>query len=128
MENYGYALILVLTELPTFAVLVVAAVLTHNARDRVPERVRHLLLAGLGALLLSALLTTGWSAGARVSFSGFGPLFFLGGLLRVLLVPVGVGLLVAAALAGRRPGEPRPAGPALTTPPPHAPQPPTEPR
>ncbi|MFC4147037.1 hypothetical protein ACFO0M_12345 [Micromonospora mangrovi] len=105
MQFLGYSGWQLLTQLPTLLMLVVGLVLALTHR-RLPRGPRGLLLAGIAVLLLGALLNLGWVlALPRVVQNGGAAqltrLNLIVGPLLALLHPLGLGLVVAAALTGR---------------------------
>ena len=97
--------------LPTLATLIVGLVLMNARRGRLSPRSRALGVAGCLVLLLAALVNAGYvialptlirEAGAQ----GIGILALAFGVVLVLLDCVGIGLLIAAVLAGSRPALP----------------------
>lgn len=105
MRFLGYSGWQLLTQLPTLLVLAAGLVLALINR-RLPRGPRGLLLAGLAVLLLGALLSLGWLlALPQIMQSGgaaqFTRLNMIVGPLLALLHPLGLGLVVAAALTGR---------------------------
>ncbi|MER5453261.1 hypothetical protein ABT008_00580 [Micromonospora sp. NPDC002389] len=116
MYDFRYLLVQVAMELPTLAVLITGGVLAASSRGRLSEAVRRLLLAGLAVLLVLTLFSTAWSVAlpwvAAEGPARFGALSLVVGVIHALLLPAGFGLLIAAALAGRRSGPaPGPTGP-----------------
>ncbi|WP_446216674.1 hypothetical protein [Micromonospora sp. IBHARD004] len=106
MRFLGYSGLQLLTQLPTL--LVLAAGLVLALVNRLPRGPRGLLFAGTAVLLLGALLNLVWVlALPRLVAGGWSTIqtsrltLVLGPLL-ALLHPAGLGLLVAAVLAGRR--------------------------
>ncbi|SCE82262.1 hypothetical protein GA0074695_1387 [Micromonospora viridifaciens] len=107
-------------KLPAIAVLVAGLVLASTRRDRLPGRARALLSSGAVVLLVVVLVTLIWSvvlsgplSSDWVRSGGYQRVAMLGLALDVVTgvgYPLGFGLLVGAALAGRRPAGP-PVGP-----------------
>ncbi|MCI4062416.1 hypothetical protein MRQ36_07505 [Micromonospora sp. R77] len=115
MQFLGYSGWQLLTQLPTLLVLAAGLVLAL-ANRRLPRGPRGLLLAGLAVLLLGTLLSLGWLlALPRLVQSGgaaqFTRLSMIVGPLLALVHPLGLGLVVAAALTGRTTAPSPPAGP-----------------
>ena len=96
-----------LTQLPTLLVLAAGLVLAVVNR-RLPRGPRGLLLAGTAVLLLGGSLNLGWMlALPRLVVDGWGAarmiqLSMVMGPLLALLHSAGLGLIVTAALTGRR--------------------------
>ncbi|MGC4803473.1 hypothetical protein [Micromonospora sp. DT233] len=109
MQSLLYSAIQFAVQLPTLLVLVAGVVLAVLTRDRLPRRSRTLLVCGALVLLVGALLNLAWLVVIpRLHQSGTsaGDIGWLSGglgLVSAVLNPVGLGLLVAAALTGRRP-------------------------
>ncbi|MDO3702245.1 hypothetical protein Q3W71_11210 [Micromonospora sp. C28SCA-DRY-2] len=117
MRDLSYLVAAAVNDVPALLVLLVGLVLAGNARRRLPRPARLLLLSGLGVLLGVALLGLTWAMllprvidGSR-DFSQVQLMTMASGLLQALAYPIGLALLVAAALAGRRATEGAPAGP-----------------
>ncbi|WP_341717384.1 hypothetical protein QQG74_26365 [Micromonospora sp. FIMYZ51] len=125
MKDFGYLLVQLALQLPTLVVLIVGGALAASARGRLPRAARRLLVAGLAVLLVVTLISTVWSVTLPWTADGgaqrLGALSMLVGVVHALLFPVGVGLLIAAASAGRRtgsaPGPAVPSAPAAWGPP-----------
>ncbi|MEH0971077.1 hypothetical protein V6U77_08045 [Micromonospora sp. CPCC 205546] len=110
MREFEYLATTAAFQAPTVLVLLVGLVLTTTAGQRLPRRSRLLALSGLGVLLVNQLLGTAWTLLLpRLFSSDFGRSNFQllnlahGGVL-ALAYPIGLGLLIAALLVGRRPG------------------------
>ncbi|GAB3174384.1 hypothetical protein FHX75_13246 [Micromonospora palomenae] len=111
MELFGYSLLQIGGELPTLAVLVTGLVLAVARRGRLPHRARALMMSGLAVLMVVSLLGLAWNVAVPhlldLRWDGGGGfrqyhLFSLAvGVLWAIGYPVGLGLLVAAAFAGR---------------------------
>ncbi|MEH1013887.1 hypothetical protein V6U90_12365 [Micromonospora sp. CPCC 206060] len=115
MGVFGYVVGQVASHLPTLLVLLVGLILVGTARGRLPGRSGTLALAGMGVLVLGDLLSIGWAVlftqlvrqdwtARELGLAGSGV-----GVLLSLWHATGLGLLVAAVLAGRR-AVPPPAG------------------
>ncbi|MET7746943.1 hypothetical protein [Micromonospora sp. NPDC005367] len=121
MSPFWYTAVRALSHLPSLLVLLTGLVLTGVARRRLPGRSRALMYTGLGLLMVNIGLGVGVSvvlpavvADQETGSLGFDvvPLFVVSNLISFLLQPVGLGLVIAAALTGRRtPGSVPPAGP-----------------
>ncbi|MBL6277487.1 hypothetical protein JMF97_15105 [Micromonospora fiedleri] len=131
MNVSGYLLLQVAQELPTLVVLIVGAVLAR----RLPEPGRRLLSAGTAVLLVFTVLTALWLIAlpwlAAENVTGLVTLSTILSVINALVAPVGIGLLIAAALAAHRnapaSGAAVPHAPAAWgAPPPHAQWPPAE--
>jgi hypothetical protein len=97
---------------------------------RLPGRVRGLLVAGSAILLLGRLISLAWSLAVprlllRFDVADYGRVVTVAGIVITLIEVAGMGLVLAAALAGRRaeapPGPPQPATPPGFGPPPGTP-------
>ncbi len=103
-------------KLPSIAVLVAGLVLASTRRDRLPGRARALLSSGAVVLLVVVLVTLIWSVALSgpqssdwIRGGGYQRVAVLGlavDVVAALGYPLGFGLLVGAALAGRRPADP----------------------
>ncbi|WP_229402984.1 hypothetical protein [Micromonospora okii] len=109
MEFLNYAVLQAAMQMPTLLVLVTGLVLAAVARDRLPRRSRTLLLAGAVVLLLGTLLSLAWMislpqvySSVHGSAQSIGYLSSAIGLVLTLLHATGLGLVIAAALTGRR--------------------------
>ncbi|WP_319460792.1 hypothetical protein [Micromonospora sp. RTP1Z1] len=107
MRFLGYSGWQLLAQLPTLLVLATGLVLALVNR-RLPRGPRGLLFAGTAVLLLGALLNLAWVLALPHLVAGgwsavqASRLTLVIGPLGALLHPAGLGLLVAAVLAGRR--------------------------
>lgn len=111
MELLGYSILQIGGELPTLAVLVTGLVLAVARRGRLPHRARALMMSGIAVLMVVGLLSLAWNMAVPhlldLRLAGGGGfrqyhLFSLAvGVLWAIGYPVGLGLLVAAAFAGR---------------------------
>lgn len=107
MRYLGATGLQLLTQLPNFLVLIAGLVLALVNR-RLPRGPRGLLLAGVAVLLIGATVSLLWaltvsrSLGEGWSSSELIRLGTLIGLIQLVLHPLGLGLVIAAALAGRR--------------------------
>ncbi|MEV5763749.1 hypothetical protein AB0L34_04130 [Micromonospora sp. NPDC052213] len=104
------------TQAPTMLVLLVGLVLTVAAGRRLPRRPRLLALFGLGVLLVSSVLTLAWillapglidgsfgySDGADFGWREFQVVNTAYSVVMAVAYPLGLGLVIAAVLAGRR--------------------------
>ncbi|MEV0428429.1 hypothetical protein [Micromonospora sp. NPDC050495] len=143
MRYLGNTALQVLAQLPTLLVLAVGLVLALVNR-RLPRGPRGLLLGGVAVLLVGAAVSLLWSLtisrslGAGWSSTELIRLSMLIGLIQLVLHPLGLALVIAAALAGRRatgPDAPPPAWAGWPYPPgtppagaaPYPPSPPHEP-
>ncbi|MER7335140.1 MULTISPECIES: hypothetical protein [unclassified Micromonospora] len=124
------------TQAPTVLVLLVGLVLTATAGRRLPRRPRLLALFGLGVLLVSSALTLAWvllaprlidgyfgySDGEDFGWREFQLVNTAYSVVMAVAYPLGLGLVIAAVLAGRQATGPAaapsggwpPAGPAPT--------------
>ncbi|RKN33009.1 hypothetical protein [Micromonospora musae] len=118
MSPFWYTAVQALSHLPSLLVLVIGLVLTGVARRRLPGRPLRLMVAGLGVLLVDVGLGVGVSfvlpallSAEATGSPGFDvvQLVVVTGLISTLLQPAGLGLVIAAALTGRRTPEPVPA-------------------
>ncbi|MFG1775628.1 hypothetical protein ACGFIG_04260 [Micromonospora sp. NPDC049048] len=110
MHNFEYVATTIAFRMPTVLVLLAGLVLAAAAGRRLTRGPRLLALFGLGVLLLGEVLSTAWIVLLpRVFTSDWGRSNFQlvnlanSGLL-ALAYALGLGLLIAALLAGRRPG------------------------
>ncbi|MBO4209305.1 hypothetical protein [Micromonospora echinofusca] len=116
MGVVGYVVGQVGSHLPTLLVLLAGLILVGTARGRLPGRSGTLALAGMGVLLLGALLSIGWALlftqliRQDWTARNLGLVTTGAGVLLSIWHATGLGLLVAAVLAGRRAGQ-SPVGP-----------------
>ncbi|MEU5787597.1 hypothetical protein ABZ754_07685 [Micromonospora purpureochromogenes] len=112
MELFGYSILQIGGELPTLAVLVTGLVLAVARRGRLPGRARALMLSGIAVLLVVSLMAMAWafavphlldfrSIDGGAALGRFRLFSMAMSLVGWIGYPVGLGLLVAAALAGR---------------------------
>ncbi|MEH0819436.1 MULTISPECIES: hypothetical protein [unclassified Micromonospora] len=111
MELFGYSVLQIGGELPTLGVLVTGLVLAVVRRGRLPQRARALMMSGIAVLLVVSLIGLVWNVAMPhlldLRWDGGGgyrqyQLFSLAvGVLWAIGYPIGLGLLVAAVLAGR---------------------------
>lgn len=124
MDDFAYVIPQLALALPSLATLIVGLVLLNVRRDRLTARARSLGVAGCVVLVLAGLVNAGWALSlpmmvrdASAQQIGLVGLGF--GVVLVILDSVGLGLLIAAVLAGGRramappspPGHPQPAWP-----------------
>ena len=93
--------------LPTLATLIAGLVLMNARRGRLAPRSRSLGVAGCLVLVLAALVNAGYAVALptlvrEAGPQGIGVLALVFGVVLVLLDCVGLGLLIAAVLAGSR--------------------------
>jgi hypothetical protein len=111
VQFLGYTGWQLVTQLPTLIVLVTGLVLALVNR-RLPRGPRGLLLAGTAVLIVAALANLAWVlAFPRLIAGGWSGvevsrLSLVVGPLLAVLHPAGLGLVIAAALAGRRAATP----------------------
>ncbi|SCG33816.1 hypothetical protein [Micromonospora halophytica] len=113
MQRYGFSILTLLMELPTVAVLVTALVLAATRRDRLPRRARVLLSYGTLVLLGAGLVSLLWSLAFPhvvgtdwMREDGYQRIRMISYLVTAVTsvgYPIGIGLLVGAVFAGRRP-------------------------
>ncbi|MEV0809030.1 hypothetical protein [Micromonospora sp. NPDC050200] len=116
MELYGFSILQLAGELPSLAVLVTGLVLAVVRRDRLPRRARVLMSTGIAVLLVVGLITLGWNIAlphlvdfrwtGGGGYRQFQLLSVAVGAVYSIGHPIGIGLLVAAVLAGRPVGTP----------------------
>lgn len=112
MRYLGATGLQLLTQLPNVLVLIAGLVLALVNR-RLPRGPRGLLLGGVAVLLAGAAVSLLWALAVSRSFGDWSSseLIRLGtliGLIQLVLHPLGLGLVIAAALAGRRADAPPP--------------------
>jgi hypothetical protein len=93
--------------LPTLATLIAGLVLLNARRGRLSPRSRTLGVAGCLVLLLAGLVNAGYAIALptlvrEAGPEGIGLMAIAAGIVLVLLDSVGLGLLIAAVLAGSR--------------------------
>ncbi|WP_433344464.1 hypothetical protein [Micromonospora sp. CA-111912] len=112
MEFLTYSAAQVAAQLPTLLVLVAGLTLAMVSRDRLGRLSRLLLVSGVVVLLVGMLVSLAWllvlprlytSGGASLSAGTVSSLNTGVSLVLALLHPAGLGLVIAAALTGRRP-------------------------
>lgn len=114
MRDFGYVATVTAVEAPTVLVLLVGIVLTATAGRRLPRRPRLLALSGLGVLLVTSALSLAWIVLMPRMFtadwgrSNFQLVNTAYGVVQGLAYPLGLGLVIAAALTGRRAGDAQP--------------------
>ncbi|MFI1193414.1 hypothetical protein ACH4T9_09150 [Micromonospora sp. NPDC020750] len=112
MEFLTYSATQVATQLPTLLVLAAGLTLAVVSRDRLGRPSRLMLVSGVVVLLVGTLVSLAWllvlprlytSGGASLSGVTVARLNTGVSLVLALLHPAGLGLVIAAALTGRRP-------------------------
>ncbi|MCX4470290.1 hypothetical protein OOK41_08235 [Micromonospora sp. NBC_01655] len=112
MEFLTYSVTQVATQIPSLLVLVAGLTLAVVLRARLGRLPRLLLASGVVVLLVGMLLSLAWllvlprlyaSGGSSMSVLTVARLGTGVSLVLALLHPAGLGLVIAAALTGRRP-------------------------
>ncbi|MEH0844310.1 hypothetical protein V6U81_18180 [Micromonospora sp. CPCC 205711] len=112
MDLMGYRILQLAGQLPTLLVLLTGLVLALTRRDRLPRRARTLLLSGVVVLLLVELVGMFWTLAVPQlismgrpdeSINAFALFTKVSTAIAWIGYPVGIGLVLAAAFAGRQP-------------------------